>query len=157
MDSTTTTSLQALGITSSLLLSGIYAGSSLLNMPILYRLPSETGLDIWSEFFYRGFATVVPLAVSGTFGLATAAYLMPSKRKTLATGSVLVISTLAWTSLLMKGGIDRLLLLNESGAELQMAKSGEVLALLKTWTWQNMVRSVLAGLGGVVGIYGLVQ
>lgn len=126
-------------------------------MPILYRLPPATGLDIWAEFFNRGFVTVVPLVVASTFAFATAAYLVPAKRKRLAAASVLVIGTLVWTRAFMMGGIDRMLLLNDSHAELEMARSGEVLSLLKTWSWQNMVRSVMAGVGGMVGIYGLVQ
>jgi hypothetical protein len=157
MNSTTTASLQAVGITSSLLLSGIYAGSSLLTMPILYRLPSATALDFWAEFFNRGFVTVVPLAVAGTVTFATTAYLEPEKRRESIAASVFVISTLAWTQLTMMGGIDRLLQLNNSSAELTKAGSGEVLALLQTWTWKNTVRSVLAGLGGIAGIYGLTQ
>lgn len=157
MDSTTTTSLQAIGITSALLLSGIYGGSSLLTMPILHRLPPATGLDIFAEFFHRGLITVVPLAMGSTLASATAAYLAPSKRKALTTAGVLVIGTLIWTRAVMTGGIERMLLLNDSAVELERAGSGEVLALLKTWTWQNMVRSVLAGTGGVVGLYALAQ
>lgn len=126
-------------------------------MPILYRLPPATSLDIWAEFFNRGFAAVVPLAAAGTFAFGTAAYLVPSKRKTLMLASVLTIGTLAWTRLFMMAGIERLLLLNDSAAELQKAASGEVLALMKTWTWQNGVRSVLAGLGGITGLYALVH
>jgi hypothetical protein len=157
MDSTTTTSLHALGVTASLILSGIATGSSLLTLPILYRLPSATAVDIWSEFFNRGFAIIVPLNIAGTAGLATAAYLDESKRKALATAAVLVVGTLAWTSIVMAGGINRLLLLNGNAAELQRAGSSEVVDLLKAWSWQNGVRAVMYTAGGLLGLYELIK
>ncbi|ETN41893.1 uncharacterized protein HMPREF1541_03832 [Cyphellophora europaea CBS 101466] len=158
MDSrTATTSLQAIGITCALLHSGISAGSSLLTLPILQRLPAGTALDIWTEFFDRGLAVVVPLAIASTVASATAAYLTPPKRNTLAAAGGLVISTLIWTALVMAPGIQRMILLNDSAAELEKAAAGEVLALLKAWSWQNMVRFALSGAGGVVGLWALVQ
>lgn len=157
MDSTTTTSLHTVGIGAAFLLSGISAGSSLLTLPILYRLPSATSLDIFAEFFFRGLYVVAPLSTVSSLSLGTVAYLVPSKRRILIAACVLPVGTLVWTRLVMMGGIERMLFLNENAVELGKASGSEVLALLKAWTWQNAVRAVMSGVGGSLGLYALVQ
>lgn len=157
MDSTTTTSLHAVGISAAFLLSGISAGSSLLTLPILYRLPLATSLDIFAEFFWRGLYVVGPLSTASSLALGTVAYLVPSKRRILAVASLLPIGTLLWTRVVMFGGIERMLFLNDNAVELGKASGSEVLALLQAWTWQNAVRAVMSGVGGALGLYTLVQ
>ena len=66
-------------------------------------------------------------------------------------------ATLPWTILVMMGGIQRLLNLNESEVEREKAGKDEVVRLLKQWRWMNNVRSALALVGGLVGLWSLVR
>jgi hypothetical protein len=154
---TTTTSLQALGITSSLILGGVYFGSSQLTAPILFRLEPVVAVSIFSEFYYRGAATVVPLALVASTSYGAAAYYEPTKRRRLILGIVAVLSALAWTRLVMAKHIDRLLEAEKSAAVLQKMGGEQVVYCLRQWHWQNFVRAATSLAGGVLGLWTLIQ
>lgn len=154
---TTTTSLQAVGITSALILSGVYFGSSQLTVPILYRLEPATAATIFSEFFYRGYATVVPFAAVSAVSFLTASYYEPEKRQRLIGATVAVLSALIWTRLAMTTTIDTLLEADKNAAVLQNLGGDEVIRLLKQWHWMNFVRAGLTVTGGALGLWTLVQ
>lgn len=149
--------LQILGLTSSIFLSGVCFSSSQLTLPILYRLPTATSTTIFTEFYHRGTATVLPFVVASTLSSATVAYLVPAQRSAHILAGAATFATLPWTIVVMMRGIQRLLKLDESEVDREKAGKEEVVRLLKQWRWMNNVRSVLALVGGVVGVWGLIQ
>lgn len=149
--------LQALGLTSSIFLSGIYFSSSHLTLPILYRFPSSTSTSIFTEFYHRGLTTVVPLALASTLSSATAAYLVPAQRTNHVIAGAATFATLPWTAVVMMSTIQRLIELNESEVEREKSGTEEVMRLLKRWKAMNMVRSAMAMVGGLVGLMALIK
>ena len=150
-------SLQVVGLTSSLFLSGIYFASSHLTLPILYRLPTSTGTSVFVELYNRAVPVVVPLAVVSSLSSATVAYLDPAQRTSWAVAGALTLATMPWTIVVMMSTNKRLMELDESEVEREKAGSQEVVRLLKQWTWMNMTRSVMAMAGGLLGFWALSQ
>ena len=147
----------SLGLSSSLILSGMYFSSSQLTLPILYRLPDATSTDIFQELYYRGAATVVPLCAFSTLSSGAAAYYDSMRRRGFVSAAVLTFASMPWTLLVMKSGIDRLLKLHESSVEREKAEKGEVERLLRTWKWMNVVRGAFCAAGGAVGLVALLD
>ena len=153
--SATTTSLHAAGVTSALLLSGVYFGSSQITVPALYRLPSRTSTSVFTEFYYRGLVVVVPLALVSTVSSALVAYRAPFQRSVMISAGSLVIGTLVWTRAVMMGTIQRLLDAGAGTTPGGKMGDAEVVRLLKQWKWMNFVRSGLSMAGGVLGMWAL--
>lgn len=154
----------ALGLTTSLFLSGVYFASSQLVIHNLYPLPTTTSTKIFTDLYYGGAAVVVPLAFTSAAAWATAAYLAgPGSAGSVGGGSgdrrmwfglamVGVLGTMGYTRLAMMGVIERLLELGEGGA-LGVGRE-EVVELLGRWKGMNFVRSALAFGGGMAGLWG---
>ena len=151
--STPIATAQALGLTSSLFLSGIYFGSSQLTLPLLYDQPPAVSTPIFASFYHRGAATVGPLIVFSSLLSTYLAYVVPEQRVEYIVAGLATFWNLPWTMLVMIGGIHRLLELSESEVEREKAGQEEVVQLLRTWRWQNFARSAMAMVGGAIGIW----
>ncbi|KAL8797822.1 MAG: hypothetical protein Q9195_000174 [Heterodermia aff. obscurata] len=145
-----------LGLTTSLLLSGINLGTSLLTMPTLYHLPPSTSTPIFRQLYVSGAATLVPLGIFSASCSAVAAYLHPSQRPLLGSAALATGLQTPWTLLLMMGTNDRLSAIAGSGVEQEKVERREVEGLLKKWTWMNGVRGMMALVGGLAGLGALV-
>jgi Domain of unknown function (DUF1772) len=156
MDNTVRTA-QALGLTSSIFLSGINIGSSVLTVPILYTRPTSISTPIFREFYLRGAVTLVPLSIfSGTCS-ALVASLLPAQRPLWAIAAVFTLAQTPWTLLVMMGTNDRLSAVAGSMVEQEKARGEEVVGLLRQWAWMNIVRGLLAMVGGMVGLWAVMN
>ena len=139
-------------------------------MPILYGLPSATSTPLWADLFWRGFRSLVPLAVFSGLSSATASFFSTSssggaasdasiKRARIgyAVAAIVTLLPLLWTKVLMQSVNDQLLLLSkDERARTKVGEEGARL-LLKKWKWVNNVRAGLALVGGMGGIYTFVD
>ncbi|EXJ80036.1 hypothetical protein A1O3_08322 [Capronia epimyces CBS 606.96] len=141
-----------LGLSTSLYLSGVHFSASQLTLPILYRLPAATSTSIFTELYYRGAKTIVPLALLSSLSTGLAAILDPERRVGYAVAAGLTLATLPWTRLAMTGTIETLIGLSNDAAAREKVQDGEVEGLLRRWNWMNLVRSVLDGMGGIVAL-----
>lgn len=103
------TTATLLGITSSFLLSGINIGTSLLFVPHLFTLPTETSTKIFDKLFDDGAKAVVPLAAASIASFAYLAYETPLRRSELAVAAGLVGATLVWTRVVVMPVNERLI------------------------------------------------
>ena len=71
--------------------------ASHLTHPILYRLPIEASASVFSELYYRGAKSVVPIALISTLCSGLAAYLDPEKRVGYAVAAAASFATLPFT------------------------------------------------------------
>lgn len=156
MDTTVRTA-QVLGLTSSIFLSGINIGASHLTLPILYTRPTSTSTPIFNELYTRGAATLVPLSIFSASCSALVAYLLPSQRNLWAIAAVATIAQLPWTILGMMKTNNRLNAIAASKNEQEKASEEEVVALLRQWTWMNIVRGLLALVGGLTGLWAVME
>ncbi len=142
-----------LGLSSSFWLSGIYFSASQLTLPLLYRLPAETSTNIFTELYYRGAQTIVPLALLSTLSTGLSAYLDPERRSGYAVAATATISSLAWTAAFMSGTINRLIAISkDANLQEKAGPSGEVEMLLRRWKWMNNVRAGLCAVGGLLAL-----
>jgi hypothetical protein len=142
-----------LGLSSSLWLSGIYFSASQLTLPLLYRLPAETSTKVFTELYYRGAKTIVPLALLSTASTGLSAYLDPDNHLKYAVAAAATISSLAFTAAAMTPTIDRLIAISkDTTVMVKSAASGEIETLLRRWKWMNNVRAGLCAVGGVLAL-----
>lgn len=142
----TTTAL--LGITSALVLSGINIGTSLLFVPHLSALPTETSTKIFDQLFHDGAKAVVPLAAASILSFGYLAYETAPKRTEFAAATGLVVATLAWTQLVVMPVNERLIAIARGtgegriggGSRVDGGGRSEVEGLLASWQWMNYVR-----------------
>lgn len=156
MDTTIRTA-QMLGLTSSLLLSGANIGASYLTLPILYTRPTSTSTPIFNELYTRGATTLVPLGTFSAICSALAAYLHPSQRQLWAIAAVATFAQTPWTLLVMMGTNNRLNAIAASKTEQEKASKEEVEGLLRQWAWMNVVRGLLAMVGGLAGLWAVID
>ena len=156
MDNTIRTA-QVLGLTSSIFLSGINFGASHLTLPILYTRSPSISTPFFNEFYIRGAVTVVPLGLFSASCSALVAYLLPSQRTLWSVAGVATFAQLPWTRLVMMKTIDRLLAIPASKDEQVKASEAEVVALLRQWAWMNIVRGLMAMVGGLTGLWAVVK
>lgn len=150
--------LQVLGLTSTLILSGINFGASHLTIPLLYNLPIPISSRAFSSLYHRGAMTVVPITLFAGLNFGALAYLIPAQRITYAVAGIVPLSALAWTQLVMMGTNQRLCGFAEMGeAEREKVSVQEVDELLARWRWMNFVRAGLAAVGAMVGFSALVR
>jgi hypothetical protein len=153
MDSSTILrSTSLVGFSSSLFLSGIYFSSSHLTLPLLYHLPTDISTSAFTTLYYSGANTVVPLAIFSSLCSGVAAYLDPPKRVGYAIAAVSTIASLPWTLVVIAKTNETLIAMSKDAHVREKAKAGEVEALLRRWTWMNMVRAGMAAVGGIVGL-----
>lgn len=149
--------LQVLGLTSSIFLSGGYFSSSHLTVPILYHLPTSTSTSFFAKFYHRGVMTVVPLAIVSAVSSAAVAYLVPSRSMEYMAAAAATLATLPWTVLVMTNTNRKLMELNANAVEREKVGDAHVVTLLKKWRWMNLVRSAMALVGGLLGTMALIQ
>ena len=53
--------------------------------------------------------------------------------------------------------VKRLNAIAASKSEQEKASKQEVVALLRQWTWMNVVRGSLAALGGLIGLWAIIE
>lgn len=131
---------------------GICASHNIV--PRLYPEPAGVATPIFTHVFYTGGSFVVPTAITSVLASAYLAYSLPAQRRwwTLAAGSTLV--TLAWTKIIMIPGINRLIEISlDAALQAKSEASGEHVALLKAWVFQNYIRSALFLTGGLSGLW----
>lgn len=156
MDNTIRTA-QVLSMTSSIFLSGINIGASLLTLPILYTHPPSISTPFFNEFYDRGAVTLVPLGLFSASCSALVAYLLPSQRALWAVAGISTFAQVPWTVLVMMTTVKRLNAIAASKVEQEKASKQEVVALLRQWTWMNVARGGLAALGGVIGVWAIIE
>lgn len=156
MDSTTRVS-QAFGLSTSLILSGINIGSSLLVLPVLYTRPPSISTPIFRELYHRGAVGLVPLGIVSGLASCTAAYLYPRQRSVWLFVGATTMAQMPWTLLVMMETNLRLCEIGESKALAETVGQMEVVGLLRKWTWMNLVRGCLPLIGGLTGLWALVQ
>jgi hypothetical protein len=154
---TTIRTAQVLGLTSSIFLSGINIGTSHLTVPILYTRPTSISAPVFNELYTRGAATLVPLCIFSASCSALVAYLLPSQRKLWATAAVATIAQLPWTIFGMMKTNNRLNTIAASKNEQEKVGEEEVVGLLRQWAWMNVVRGVLAMVGGLAGVWAVIE
>lgn len=67
------------------------------------------------------------------------------------------ISQLPWTLVVMMPGIKKLNAVAESREMQEKADAREVEGLLREWTWMNVVRGGFALVGGLVGVWAIID
>ncbi|CAN8095238.1 unnamed protein product [Discula destructiva] len=157
----TTTTL--LGVTSTFLLGGMNMATSLLFIPHLVTLPTETSTRIFEKLFHDGAKAVIPLAATAILSLGYLAYETPVKRPELVAAAGLVGTTLAWTQLVVMPVNERLIEIARGekegriggGSKLGGGGRSEVESLLGTWECMNYVRGFVALGAGVLALNAL--
>lgn len=145
-----------LGITSSLLVSGIHFGSSLLTVPLLYTLSADTSTQLFSKFYRYSAKIAAPLTAFSTtmFGLSAYFSVGAVHGFNIALGHAagLTFAAFFWTRLVMMG-VTRALLDNSDGVKLtDGVDQAEVERLLKRWKWMNISKGCLIFGGGLIGL-----
>lgn len=145
-----------LGISSSLLVSGIHFSSSLLTVPLLYKLPADTSVQGFSKFYRSSAKIAAPLTAFSTTMLGLSAYFLAGSRQwfniALGHAAGLTFAAFFWKRLVMKG-VTGVLLDNSAGVKLtDEVDQAEVERLLRRWKWMNLVRGCFIFGGGLVGL-----
>ena len=156
MDNTIRT-LQVLSMTTSIFLSGINIGASILTLPILYTRPASVSTPFFNEYYNRGAVTLVPLGLFSASCSALVAYLLPSQRHLWAVAGLATFAQVPWTAVVMMKTVKRLNAIAASKVEQEKADKQEVVALLRQWTWMNVIRGGLAALGGLTGVWAIIE
>jgi len=139
-----------LGITATLVHSGVSLAASQLVIPSMKHLSAAEATSIFVPFYHRGAQVVVPLALASAAGSATSAYLDPEKRYQYAAAAFLAVLSQPWTIIMMAPINSRLL---EIGAERGEEKfAGEAMNLLLKWQTLNAFRSLFAFAGGALAL-----
>lgn len=147
-----------LGISSSLLVSGIHLGA-IHTVPLLYALPVDTSAQLFSKVHHASTKVGAPLAAFSATALAVSAYLYAGGEDyfniALAHAVGLILSSLLWTRLVMKG-VTRALLDASSPVKLvNEMDQVQVKRLLRRWKWMNLFKAGLTFGGGLIGIIAL--
>lgn len=145
-----------LGISSSLIVSGIHFSSSFLTVPILSALPADTSTQIFAKFYQHSAKIVAPLTAFSTtmFGLSAYFFIGAGRGFNIALGHAagLAFATFVWTRLVMMG-VTRALLVNSDGVKLtDGVDQAEVERLMRKWKWMNVPRGCLIFGGGLIGL-----
>ena len=156
MDNTIRTA-QVLSMTSSIFLSGINIGASVLTLPTLYTRPTSVSTTFFNEYYNRGAVTLVPFGLFSGSCSALVAYLLPSQRYLWALAGLATFAQVPWTALVMMKTVKRLNTIAASKHEQEKADRQEVVALLQQWTWMNVIRGGFAALGGLTGVWAIIE
>lgn len=156
-----------LGITSTLVLSGLSIATSLLFVPRMYPLPLATSTALFDKLYHNGVQVCVPLTVVAAAALgylghhsyhyhgASSSYHQYDHRG-LSVAAALVLSTLAWTGLVVMPVNNRLLDMAHDAHKREEAGPAVVEALLRKWKWMNYVRGFVALGAGVLALTAVV-
>lgn len=145
-----------LGISSSLLVSGIHFSASLLTVPLLYRLPADTSTRVFSQFYRGSVKVAAPLTAFATtmFGLSAYFFTGRGHGLNIALGHAagLAFAIFFWTRLVMMR-TTRALLENSEGVKLTDGMDqDDVERLLRRYKWMNILRGCFVFGGGLVGL-----
>ncbi|PNS21385.1 hypothetical protein CAC42_1164 [Sphaceloma murrayae] len=157
MADTTTTTLQALGLSAAFITSGFSFGVSWMVLPSTYNINPSVALPVFKNVFFKGGAFVVPMGFMTALTTGTAAYRNPEHRALLSLATVLSLGPLIFTRLVMMPGINRLLAFEQSAAQNQGIDARQVTQLLQAWNAQNLVRAGLSFTAGALGVYLLLR
>lgn len=148
-----------LGVSSSLLVSGIQLGAT-HTVPLLYTLPVDTSTQLFSRVHRGNAKTGAPLAAFSATAFAISAYLFAGGEDrfniALAHATGLILSSLLWTRLAMKG-VTRALL--DASNQVKLADEmdqAKMKHLLRKWKWMNLFKGGLTFGGGLIGLAALV-
>lgn len=160
-----------LGITSTLVLSGIHIATSLLFVPRMSTLPLATSTALFDRLYHDGVQVVLPLAglAIASFGYLAATPPYHSARPAsssssststsvvlhvppLAVAAGLVVSTLVWTRVVVMPVNDQLLGMARDARRREDAGPAVVETLLRKWRWMNYVRGFVALGAGVLAL-----
>lgn len=144
------------GISSSLLVSGIHFSTSLITVPLLYNLPADTSTQIFARLYQRNSHTAAPLAALSTVVFGVSACFSAGGRHgfTIALGHAagLTFATFFWTRLIMMR-VTRVLLETSDGVKLtDGVDQADVEHLLRRWKWLNMFKGCLTFAGALIGL-----
>lgn len=147
------------GISSSLLVSGIHFGASILTVPLLYTLPVDTSTQLFSNV-HRGSTKInAPLAAFSTTTFAISAYFFAAQDDcfhiALAHAAGLIFSSLLWTRLIMKGVTLALLDTSNQVKLTDEVDQAKVERLLRKWKWMNLFKGCLTFGAGLIGLIAL--
>lgn len=145
--------LQVAGISGAFALSGVYFCSSQVFLPTMYELSPETVTKMFARVFYRGTAVVAPLSMLSAVATGTLSYMYPEQRNIFAAATAATVAPLIWTRVVMGTTVNQLLELGNNAAMREKAGSTEIVALLKSWTAMNFVRSGLGAAGGFIALW----
>jgi hypothetical protein len=148
-----------LGVSSSLLVSGIQLGA-IHTVPLLYTLPVDTSTQLFSKVHRGSAKTSAPIAAFSATAFAVSAYLFAGGEArfniVLAHAAGLILSSLLWTRLAMKG-VTRALLDNTSN-QVKLADEMDqatMKRLLRKWKWMSLFKGGLTFGGGLIGLIAL--
>jgi hypothetical protein len=149
-----------LGVSSSLLVSGIQLGA-IHTVPLLYTLPVDTSTQLFSRV-HRGSAKIsAPLAAFSATAFAVSAYLLAGGQGrfsiALAHAAGLILSSLLWARLAMKG-VTRALLEDTASNQVKLADEmdqAKVVYLMRKWKWMSLFKGGLTLGGGLIGLIAL--
>ena len=103
----------------------------------------------------------MPLALVSAASSATLAYLVPARRVLFAVAGASTVGTLVWTRAAMMGTISSLLGLagegEGEGKKGEKVDAAEVEMLLRRWKWMNVVRAGFGLVGGLVGLWAVLE
>ena len=139
-----------LGITATLVHSGVSLAASQLVIPSITYLPPAEATSVFIPFYHLGARIVVPLAAISGISLGVSSHLTSEKRYGYATAAGLAIASIPWTLTVMMPTNTRLVEIGSKRGEEKFA--GEALQLLGRWSLFNAFRASAAFVGGVVGL-----
>jgi hypothetical protein len=143
----------AAGIVAGTFVSGVFFSSSQMVIPLLYKHTPQVQTEIFTKFYWRGFAVVAPLAVASTTAFGYAAYVLPRYRTELSVAAALSLVPLPYTQLVMAKGIQTLIKCENNAVEQEKLGGQEILRLLQSWKANNMVRVAATGAGALLGLW----
>ncbi|PPJ53769.1 hypothetical protein CBER1_04547 [Cercospora berteroae] len=152
------TAAHLIAIPTAFILSGYNVAFSQNGVPNLLNQPLSISTQVFAKVYYSGVKFVTPAAIGGTAAYAYLAYLhkqKPTQRNLYLAGAGFVLGIGAFTALVMKPGIGRLIEISKSSAlQAKAEQNGEAARLLQKWVVQNWFRASLgfagANLAGIV-------
>ena len=120
-------------------------------VPTIYDVPAEVATPVFKQVYHRGAQFVVPGAAVLASAAGYLAYVLPHQRTQWGGAAVGGLMPIAFTALVMNGGIQRLLTISGNKTMQEKATANlEHRQLLIRWVKQNYVRAIINAAVGVV-------
>ena len=120
-------------------------------VPTIYDVPAEVATPVFKQVYHRGAQFVVPGAAVLASAAGYLAYVLPHQRTQWGVAAVGGLMPIAFTALVMNGGIQRLLTISGNKTMQEKATANlEHRQLLIRWVKQNYVRAIINAAVGVV-------
>lgn len=149
--------VQLAGITPAIFVSGFSFATSYLTLPPLYKQTASISTPIFSHVYFAGAFVAAPSALVSTAAFSYIAYALPESRTISTVAAALALAPLLWTRTVMFSGIQRINSVAADPREQEKASATELEGLLRTWTWQNYVRSASSLAAGIAGFTALLS